>query len=375
MSESNNRLLALDTFRGATIMLMILVNNPGTWSHIYAPFRHAKWHGCTLTDLVFPFFLLIMGVAMRFTFEKYETCNKYGPLFKKVFVRTITIFILGLILNAFPFVRQDWDWSSLRILGVLQRIALVYLLASIIVIKRDIKAIIKVSISLLFGYWLVLYTFGIINGVDPYALNSNLVLYVDKIILGDSHLWSGNGIPFDPEGLLSTIPAVVTTVIGFLVGTMIKTASDQRDNCQKMAILGSVFIIIGWIWGLLFPINKALWTSSYVLFTAGIGILVLSIMIWLVDIKKNNKWAKPLIIYGTNSIFIFVISGIWTKVLLNISFNLNGKMISGYSYLYQTIFMPLDGGMNSSLLFALFHIVIFWLILVLMYKKRVFIKV
>jgi len=375
MSESNNRLLALDTFRGATIMLMILVNNPGTWSHIYAPFRHAKWHGCTLTDLVFPFFLLIMGVAMRFTFEKYEICNKYGPLFKKVFVRTITIFILGLILNAFPFVRQDWDWSSLRILGVLQRIALVYLLASIIVIKRDIKAIIKVSISLLFGYWLVLYTFGIINGVDPYALNSNLVLYVDKIILGDSHLWSGNGIPFDPEGLLSTIPAVVTTVIGFLVGTMIKTASDQRDNCQKMAILGSVFIIIGWIWGLLFPINKALWTSSYVLFTAGIGILVLSIMIWLVDIKKNNKWAKPLIIYGTNSIFIFVISGIWTKVLLNISFNLNGKMISGYSYLYQTIFMPLDGGMNSSLLFALFHIVIFWLILVLMYKKRVFIKV
>lgn len=375
MSESNNRLLALDTFRGATIMLMILVNNPGTWSHIYAPFRHAKWHGCTLTDLVFPFFLLIMGVAMRFTFEKYEICNKYGPLFKKVFVRTITIFILGLILNAFPFVRQDWDWSSLRILGVLQRIALVYLLASIIVIKRDIKAIIKVSISLLFGYWLVLYTFGIINGIDPYALNSNLVLYVDKIILGDSHLWSGNGIPFDPEGLLSTIPAVVTTVIGFLVGTMIKTASDQRDNCQKMAILGSVFIIIGWIWGLLFPINKALWTSSYVLFTAGIGILVLSIMIWLVDIKKNNKWAKPLIIYGTNSIFIFVISGIWTKVLLNISFNLNGKMISGYSYLYQTIFMPLDGGMNSSLLFALFHIVIFWLILALMYKKRVFIKV
>ena len=375
MSESNNRLLALDTFRGATIMLMILVNNPGTWSHIYAPFRHAKWHGCTLTDLVFPFFLLIMGVAMRFTFEKYEICNKYGPLYKKVFVRTITIFILGLILNAFPFVRQDWDWSSLRILGVLQRIALVYLLASIIVIKRDIKAIIKVSISLLFGYWLVLYTFGIINGVDPYALNSNLVLYVDKIILGDSHLWSGNGIPFDPEGLLSTIPAVVTTVIGFLVGTMIKTASDQRDNCQKMAILGSVFIIIGWIWGLLFPINKALWTSSYVLFTAGIGILVLSIMIWLVDIKKNNKWAKPLIIYGTNSIFIFVISGIWTKVLLNISFNLNGKMISGYSYLYQTIFMPLDGGMNSSLLFALFHIVIFWLILALMYQKKVFIKV
>ena len=375
MSKSNKRLFALDTFRGATIMLMILVNNPGTWSHIYSPLRHAKWHGCTLTDLVFPFFLFIMGVAMRFTFEKYEICNKYGPLYKKVFSRSITIFILGLLLNAFPFIRQDWDWSSLRILGVLQRIALVYLFASIIVIKLDIKGIIKTSTFLLFGYWLVLYLSGLINGVEPYALNSNLVLYLDKFILGESHLWTGNGIPFDPEGLLSTIPAIVTTLIGFLVGTMIKTATDQRDNCEKMAILGSIFIIIGWIWGLFFPVNKALWTSSYVLFTVGIGILILTSMIWLIDIKKIHKWAKPFIVYGSNSIFIFVISGIWTKILLNINFNLNGKIISGYSYLYQTIFMPLAIDTNSSLLFALFHIVIFWIILALMYKKRIFIKV
>ena len=375
MSDSNNRLLSLDTFRGATIMLMILVNNPGTWSHIYSPLRHAKWHGCTLTDLVFPFFLFIMGVAMRFTFEKYEICNRYGPLFKKVFLRSITIFILGLLLNAFPFIRQDWDWSSLRIFGVLQRIGLVYLFASIIVIKLDIKGIIKISTLLLFSYWLLLYLFGVINGVDPYALNSNLVLYVDKFILGESHLWTGNGIPFDPEGLFSTMSAIVTTLIGFLAGTMIKTTSDQKDNCQKMAILGSLFIIIGWIWGLFFPLNKALWTSSYVIFTGGIGILVLTSMIWLIDIKKIDKWAKPFIIYGSNSIFIFIISGIWTKILLNITFNLNGKMISGYSYLYQTIFMPLATDINSSLLFALFHIVIFWLILALMYKKRIFIKV
>jgi len=156
---------------------------------------------------------------------------------------------------------------------------------------------------------------------------------------------------------------------------MIKTATDQRDNCQKMAILGSIFIIIGWIWGLFFPVNKALWTSSYVLFTGGIGILILTSMIWLIDIKKIHKWAKPFIVYGSNSIFIFVISGIWTKILLNINFNLNGKIISGYSYLYQTIFMPLAIDTNSSLLFALFHIVIFWIILALMYKKRIFIKV
>jgi predicted acyltransferase len=193
--------------------------------------------------------------------------------------------------------------------------------------------------------------------------------------LGESHLWGGNGIPFDPEGLLSTIPAVVTVLIGFLVGTMIKTTNDQKDNCQRMAVLGSIFIIIGWIWGLFFPINKALWTSSYVLFTAGIGILVLAAMIWIIDVKKHYKWTKPFVIYGSNSIFIFVLSGLWAKILLNISFNLDGNIISGYSYLYQTIFMPLAGDMNSSLLFALFHIVIFWLILSLMYKKRIIIKV
>ena len=375
MSESNKRLLALDTFRGATIILMILVNNPGTWSHIYSPLRHAKWHGCTLTDLVFPFFLFIMGVAMRFTFEKYEICNRYGPLFKKVFSRTITIFILGLLLNAFPFIRQDWDWSSLRILGVLQRIALVYLLASIIVIKLDIKGIIKISTILLFGYWLVLYLYGVLNSVDPYALSSNLVLFIDKFILGESHLWGGNGIPFEPEGLLSTIPAVVTVLIGFLVGTMIKTTNDQKDNYQRMAVLGSIFIIIGWIWGLFFPINKALWTSSYVLFTAGIGILVLAAMIWIIDVKNHYKWTKPFVIYGSNSIFIFVLSGLWAKLLLNISFNLDGKIISGYSYLYKTIFEPMANDINSSLLFAIFHIFIFWLILYWMFKKRVFIKI
>ena len=375
MSESNKRLLALDTFRGATIMLMILVNNPGTWGHIYSPLKHAKWHGCTLTDLVFPFFLFIMGVAMRFTFEKYEICNRYGPLFKKVLSRTATIFILGLILNAFPFIRQDWDWSSLRILGVLQRIALSYLLASIIVIQLDIKGIIKISVVLLFGYWLLLYLFGWLNGTDPYALSSNLVLFLDKFILGESHLWRGYGIPFDPEGVLSTATSVVTVLIGFLVGTMIKTAQDHQDNCQRMAVLGSLLIIIGWAWGFLFPINKALWTSSYVLYTVGIGVLVLAAMIWIIDVKNHSKWTKPFVIYGSNSIFIFVLSGLWAKLLLNISFNLDGKIISGYSYLYKTIFEPMANDINSSLLFAIFHIFIFWLILYWMFKKRVFIKI
>ena len=216
MSDSNIRLLSIDTFRGTTIMLMILVNNPGTWSHIYSPLRHAKWHGCTLTDLVFPFFLFIMGVAMRFTFEKYEICNRYGPLFKKVFLRSITIFILGLLLNAFQFIRQDWDWTSLRLFGVLQRIGLVYLFASIIVIKLDIKGIIKISTLLLFSYWLLLYLFGVINGEDPYALNSNLVLYIDRFILGECHLWSWI------VTLLSTITKILIIIL-VIYGIVTKT--------------------------------------------------------------------------------------------------------------------------------------------------------
>lgn len=374
MTQINDRLIALDTFRGLTIALMILVNNPGTWSHIYSPLRHAKWHGCTLTDLVFPFFLFIIGVSMRFSFEKYDMC-KYGPLFKKVLSRTVTIFIFGLLLNAFPFVRQNWDWTTFRILGVLQRIALAYFIASFIVVRIDIKGLVKLSFGLLLIYWLLLMGYGWYSGTDPYALESNFVLVIDQFILGDSHLWGGNGIQFDPEGLLSTLPAVVTILIGFLAGTMIKTTEDQKDNVQRMAVLGALLIVLGWTWGFWFPINKALWTSSYVLYTGGIAILVLVGMLWLIDIKQFNGWTKPFVIFGSNSIFLFVASGLWAKTLLIINFDLNGKMISGYSYLYQTIFQPLAGDINGSLLFALFHVLMFWLILSWMYKKRIFIKV
>tara|TARA_B100001250_G_scaffold64318_1_gene50724 strand:- start:312 stop:1433 length:1122 start_codon:yes stop_codon:yes gene_type:complete len=368
-----NRILALDTFRGATIALMIIVNNPGTWSYVYSPLRHAQWHGCTLTDLVFPFFLFIVGIAMSFSFEKYDIC-KTGPLFNKIVFRTISIFSLGLILNAFPFVRQDWDWSSFRILGVLQRISLAYFIAAFIILRANVKGLVQISFIILILYWIALYAYGLISGLDPYALNSNLPLAVDRIILGESHLYGGTGIQFDPEGLLSTFPSAVTVIIGFLVGTMIKTTKDHNDNCQRMFILGSLMIILGWIWGLMFPINKQLWTSSYVLYTAGIGTIILSAMIWLIDIMKYNKWTFPFIVFGSNSIFIYALSGIWAKILLKIRFSLNGDEISGYSYLYQTVFLPMAGNINGSLLFAIFHVFAFWLILFWMHTKKIFIK-
>lgn len=374
MTQHINRFVALDIFRGATMALMVIVNTPGTWAYVYSPLRHAQWHGCTLTDLVFPFFLFIIGVSMRFSFDKYDIC-KYGPLFNKIIFRTITIFIIGLLLNAFPFIRQDWDWSSFRILGVLQRIALAYFFASFIVLRFDVKGIVNISFILLVGYWITLMAYGWYSGQDPYALKTNLILVVDQFLLGESHLYGGTGIQFDPEGLLSTIPSVVTVLIGFLVGTMIKTTNDHEDNAQRMAVLGSLLIIIGWLWGFIFPINKQIWTSSYVLYTGGIAIILLAGLVWLVDIKKINWWTKPFVILGSNAIFLYALSSIWVKILLKITFEFEGKMISGYSYLYKTIFQPLAGNINGSFLFAFFHVLIFLLILTWMFRKKIYIKI
>ncbi len=374
MTEKINRFLALDIFRGATIALMVIVNTPGTWSYVYGPLRHAEWHGCTLTDLVFPFFLFIIGVAMRFSFDKYDIC-KYGPLFNKIIFRTITIFSIGLLLNAFPFIRQNWDWSSFRILGVLQRIALAYFFASFIVLRLDVKGLVKISFFILVGYWLLLMSYGFYSGQDPYSLKYNLILVIDSFLLGENHLYGGTGIQFDPEGLLSTIPSIVTILIGFLVGTMIKTTNDHQDNIQRMLVLGSLLIITGWLWSFGFPINKQLWTSSYVLYTAGIAIILLSGMIWMADIKKIDWWTKPFVILGSNAIFLYVLSSLWVKILLKISFELDGKIVSGYFYLYKTIFQPIAGNINGSLFFAISHVLMFLLILTWMHRKKIFIRI
>ena len=374
MTEKINRFLALDIFRGATIALMVIVNTPGTWSYVYGPLRHAEWHGCTLTDLVFPFFLFIIGVAMRFSFDKYDIC-KYGPLFNNIIFRTMTIFVIGLLLNAFPFIRQNWDWSSFRILGVLQRIALAYFFASFIVLRLDVKGLVKISFFLLVGYWLLLMSYGFYSGQDPYSLKYNLILVIDSFLLGESHLYGGTGIQFDPEGLLSTIPSIVTILIGFLVGTMIKTTNDHQDNIQRMVVLGSLLIITGWLWSFGFPINKQLWTSSYVLYTAGIAIILLSGMIWMADIKKIDWWTKPFVILGSNAIFLYVLSSLWVKILLKISFELDGKIVSGYFYLYKTIFQPIAGNINGSLFFAISHVLMFLLILTWMHRKKIFIRI
>lgn len=367
----SQRLLSLDAFRGLTIATMILVNTPGSWAHLYPLLKHASWHGCTLTDLVFPFFLFIVGVALRFSLKKFDF-RPSAALQRKILGRTVTIFILGLLLNAYPFIRQDWDWSTFRIMGVLQRIALAYGFAAILVLRLNLKQLWSLVFTILAAYWILLWALG---GSDPYGLEGNLVRRIDLSLVGAAHLWQGNGIPFDPEGLLSTLPALVTVLIGYLVGIMIQTADEQQENVIRMALLGALLIIAGWIWGLVFPINKPLWTSSYVLFTAGIATLILSALVWLVEVKGYRKSVWPLVVYGTNSIFVFVASGLWVKTLLKIKFTLADRNVSGYAYLYRTVFQPLGGDLNGSLLFALAHVLGWWLILYWLDRKNVHIKI
>ncbi len=369
----NNRLISLDAFRGLTIAFMILVNTPGHWAYVYSPLRHAKWNGCTLTDLVFPFFLFIVGVAMRFSFEKFESYSLREAK-KTILLRALTIFVIGLLINAYPFIRQDWNWSTFRIMGVLQRIGLAYGIAGLMVLNTDLHRIIYKIVVILVGYWGMFLLSGWWTNSPPFDLETNLVRRIDLLILGQSHLWQGMGIPFEPEGLLSTIPSISTILLGFIVGTMIRTASDIEENAKRMAVLGAGLIILGWIWSGVFPLNKQLWTSSYVLFTGGIASLILSCFYWIIDVKKIKHWAFPLVIFGTNSIFVFAASGLWIKTILKIKFSLNGQLISGYGYLYKTVFQPIAGDLNGSLLFALTHVIGWWFLLFWMYRKKIFIK-
>ncbi len=378
MIENKQRFMALDAFRGLTIAMMILVNTPGSWTHIYAPLRHASWNGCTPTDLVFPFFLFIVGVAMRFSFRRFDF-RLTAPAAKKIIWRMISIFVIGLLLNAFPFIRQDWNYSTLRILGVLQRIALAYGFAALLVLWLPQKKQLIVGASILVGYWLIMWIGG--TKPEPFSLMHNFASKFDLAILGNNHVYHGyrnelgERVAFDPEGLFSTLPAIVTAMLGYQIGTLIQTAKNQGENLRRLLIVGATLIVAGLIWSLVFPINKPIWSSSYVLFTGGLATLVLTLFIWLIDIKGFKKPAWPFVIFGSNSIFVFAASGLWVKTIVRIKYDLNGDMVTAYRYLYETVFVPLAGNLNGSLLFALSHILMWWLILYWMDRKKIYIKI
>jgi len=367
---SPNRYLSLDVFRGITLALMILVNTPGSWQQVYPLLRHAEWHGCTLTDLVFPFFLFAVGASLSFSLERFQDKSGREALWR-VGRRTLLIFAIGLFINAYP----PWltDYSQLRIMGVLQRIAVAYGLAALLVLGAPRRWLPGIGILILLASWGVLYFFG---GSNPYSLPGNAALPLDRAILGEGHLYRGFGIPFDPEGFLGSLPSAVTVIIGYLTFMMIRETPADRAPV-RLVLYGLALAVAGLVWGLILPINKPLWTGSYVLYTAGLALLLLSVLIYVIDVKGCKKWSVIFSVFGMNPLFLFVLSVLWGKtlrMLIRIPAG-DGITISGSAWLYHNIFVPLAGAMNGSLAFALAHVVFFGLIGYVLFRCRFFVRI
>ena len=361
----SGRLMSLDVFRGMTVAFMIIVNTPGTWNHVYAPLRHAPWHGCTPTDLVFPSFLFISGVAMWYSLRKYNF-EFSGPSLFRILRRVALIFLAGLFLNIFPrFVR---DYDTLRIMGVLQRIALAWGLGAVIVLLVKRNYIWVTTLIILLGYWALLYFFG---GSDPYSLEGNFGRQVDMRILGENHLYKGFGVPFDPEGLLSTIPAIATVLLGFMTGNLISSSGTSWKTAGWLAIIGAALIGAGLLWGQYFPINKPIWTSSYVLYAGGIGMVILALLFIIVDIWGLKGWTGFFNTFGTNALFTYLLAGIWTKTMLNIKIGDS----SLYGWIFTHICSPLFNEQKiASLMFAIMQVLLIWAFGYILYRKKIIIR-
>ena len=381
-NASPNRLLSLDVFRGITIAGMVLVNNPGTWSAIYPPLEHAEWHGLTPTDLVFPFFLFIVGVSITLALgRRVEQGGINGEIYRKIIRRFLLIFGLGLFLTMFPFysfAKGEWiDLSNVRIMGVLQRIAVCYLVAALIFIKTNWKQQAIIAAALLFVYWALMTLINVpgceITTFDDKACN--LAAYIDRTILTENHIWKQSKV-FDPEGLLSTIPAISTTLAGILCGHWLRYEREDYERTSGMFFFGIVSLTLGWIWSFWFPLNKALWTSSYVLYTAGLALLFLGFCYWLIDIKGYRKWSKPFVIFGVNALALFVGSGLMAKLLGIIKVTgADGEKTSLQGWIFDSIFLKIAAPINASLMFAICFILLWLFLMWLLYRKRIYIKV
>jgi predicted acyltransferase len=376
-----NRIEGLDAFRGATVAAMLLVNNPGTWSAVWWPLAHAEWHGWTPADLIFPFFLFVVGVTTELSRKD------PWPILK----RGLLIILFGLLLNAFPFFwwgsmpdatwmeRIAWRLDHLRFMGVLQRIGIVYIISAFIarafesstspIDRIEASAmrrlgdpripILAIAVAILIAYWLAL-------GFAPLEPPEvTVAAQIDRAILGTKHIWSSTKT-WDPEGPLSTIPAVATALLGILVARWVRAA-----KVKELTIAGLFGIAIGWLWGLVFPINKGLWTSSYVVLTAGFACVVLALFIWIVDVRRQRTWARPFIIFGLNPLLAFVGTGVMARLLSIIK--IDGVSLQALSY--RTLFEPFFEPHYGSFLWA-FSLVLVWLaILWLLYRRGIALRV
>ncbi|GAA0345984.1 heparan-alpha-glucosaminide N-acetyltransferase domain-containing protein [Bowmanella denitrificans] len=358
------RELSLDIFRGLTLAAMILVNTPGSWSHVYAPLLHASWHGLTPTDLIFPFFLFIVGAAM---FHSMGRIPKGQIPWIKIVKRTLLMFLIGFALNIYPFTGDPENW---RIMGVLQRIALCYFVGALLILTLSGRGVWLASAAILLGYWLLMQVSPL-----PWSLEHNLVRQVDMAVLGADHLYQGFGMPFDPEGLLSCLPAVVTLLAGYLTSRMLVACATHQLKIKTLLTWAAIALLAGLLWHPLQPINKALWTGSYVLVCSAFAWLILALIIYCHDIKQWQKgfhWAQ---VYGSNPLFIYVLSWLYAATLGQvIRFDVDGKTISAYQWLFQLL-SDMMSQKNASLLFALIAVGLHYLLSAWLYKRKIFIKI
>jgi predicted acyltransferase len=372
--RSAPRLVSLDVFRGITIAAMLLVNNPGSWGHVYPPLEHAAWNGWTPTDLIFPFFLFIVGIATTFSLGRLlERGDPRPVLFRKVIVRAVVIFVLGLLLQGFP----SYDLAHIRILGVLQRIALSYLLAASIVLWVGIRGQATALAALLLGYWLLM-TLVPVPGVGRGVLEPDLNLsnWLDLHLIGPDHLW-GETRTWDPEGLLSTLGAVASVLCGVLAGHWLRSPRPAGTKAVGLLAAGTAAVGLGLIWGHAFPINKSVWTSSYVVFSGGAAAQLLALVYWLVDVRGVRGWTRPFLVFGTNAI-----SAYWLSSLGGILLDL--VLVGGpppraavtlHAYLYETLYASWLAPAAASLAYAVTYVLL-WLGLVsFLYRRRIFIRI
>jgi predicted acyltransferase len=366
----SERMVSLDVFRGITIAGMILVNNPGSWSYVYGPLAHAEWHGWTPTDLIFPFFLFIVGVAITLSLEgRIARGESQRKIFLRILRRSIILFALGLFLNGFPFFKL----STIRIPGVLQRIALCYFFAALIFMKTKIRGQAATAIALLAVYWLLMKLVSVPGyGAGVLDKDGNLAAYLDNLLM-HGHLWRPT---WDPEGILSTIPAIATTMFGILTGHWLKSNRTIVEKAYGMLFAGIVGIVLGQIMNVWFPINKNLWTSSYVVFTAGMALLFLGACYWLVDGKGFKRPLTPFVIFGVNPITVFVLSGVVARLMgLYQVAQPDGTPVTLKTYIYQNLFASWAGPLNGSLFFALAYVFAWLAPMTILYRKKIFIKI
>ena len=383
---NQQRYYSLDVFRGATVALMILVNNPGSWGHIFSPLEHASWHGCTPTDLVFPFFLFAVGNAMSFVMPKLAM-GTAAEFWKKVIKRTLLIFAIGLFLNWSPFVKWSDNhlifkiWENVRILGVLQRIALCYFFASVIVYYGKSRMALFIGMMILVIYWVLNIVFGAAG--HPYSLSGYFGNAIDQSILGVSHIYKGEGVPFDPEGLVSMFPAIVQVILGFLVGEYIQAKGKNFEMLANVLLTGVVLVLAGWIWDFSFPINKKIWTSSYVLYTTGLAMITLGMFIFLLEFKEaKGKWSHFFDVFGKNPLFIFVLSGFLPRVLALLRWvdhtDEKGQPVytSAFPWFYEHVCKNINSDLRiGSFVYALCFIAFMFSLAYILDKKKIYIKV